>query len=74
MRWCCFPGQIRYRFVGDIHDQRDKANPYNSEAQLFVSFSSLNVLIDRHSPKQRGTGCNLNEAVHSKPNKRDASS
>jgi plasmid maintenance system antidote protein VapI len=52
------------RIVGNVGGERDKANPYNSETQFFVSLSPFYVLTDRHSPKQGGTGCNLNEAIY----------
>jgi len=71
---CCFPGQVRYCFVGNVSGERDKANPDNSETQFSFRFAPFDVLIYRHSPEQRGTGCNLNKAIDSKPDKRDAPS
>jgi hypothetical protein len=67
----CFPDQVRDRFVGDANGKGDEAGAYNPETQFFISFSALNVRINRHSPKQCGTGCNLNETIHSETDKRN---
>jgi hypothetical protein len=68
----CFPNQVRHGFVSGVAGEGDEANAYDSETQFFVSFSTLNIGINRHSPEQRGTGCDLNETIHSETDKRDA--
>jgi len=68
----CFPDQVRYGFVGDLNGEGDEANAYNSETQFLVSFSTLNIRINRHSPKQCCTGYDLDQTIYSETDKRNA--
>jgi hypothetical protein len=41
-------------------------------AASLVSFASLYVCIDRHTPQQRGPGSHFNEAIDSEADERNA--
>jgi len=67
-----FRNEVRESFVGDVNGKSDETDAYNPETQSFVSFSALNLRVNRHPPKQCGARGNLNETIHSETNKGDA--